>query len=156
MDTEKINMKNILLVDDDPRDVELKLAALEEHHLANRVTVVDNSAEALDYLYRQGKFKMRAGGNPVVILLDDKMPKVSGLEVLKTIRADEQLKTIPIVELTSSGETPDLTGFYKQGVKAYMVKPMDFSEFIKAVKQLGVFSWLDNGIMPHGKLPAIR
>jgi CheY-like chemotaxis protein len=139
MDSEKINIKSILLAEDDPRDVELTLAALEENHLANKVAVVGNGEEALDYLYRRGKFKMRAGGNPIVVLLDNKMPKVNGLEVLKTIKADEHLKTIPVVVLTSSRETPDLIEFYNHGVNAYVVKPVDFSEFMKAVKQLGVF-----------------
>jgi len=135
----KANIKNILLVEDDSKDVELTLAALEENHLANKVAVVGNGEEALDYLYRRGMFKMRAGGNPIVVLLDNKMPKVNGLEVLKTIKADEHLKTIPVVVLTSSRETPDLIEFYNHGVNAYVVKPVDFSEFMKAVKQLGVF-----------------
>ena len=139
MDSEKVNIKSILLAEDDPRDVELTLAALEENHLANKVAVVGNGEEALDYLYRRGKFKMRAGGNPIVVLLDNKMPKVNGLEVLKAIKADEHLKTIPVVVLTSSRETPDLIEFYNHGVNAYVVKPVDFSEFMKAVKQLGVF-----------------
>jgi CheY-like chemotaxis protein len=139
MDSEKVNIKSILLAEDDPRDVELTLAALEQNHLANKVAVVGNGEEALDYLYRRGKFKMRAGGNPIVVLLDNKMPKVNGLEVLKTIKADEHLKTIPVVVLTSSRETPDLIEFYNHGVNAYVVKPVDFSEFMKAVKQLGVF-----------------
>src|ERR1700720_428370 len=112
MDSQSINIKNILLVEDDPADVELTLQALEENHLANKVAVVGNGEEALDYLYRRGKFKMRAGGNPIVVLLDNKMPKVNGLEVLKTIKADEHLKTIPVVVLTSSRETPDLIEFY--------------------------------------------
>ena len=139
MDSEKINIKSILLAEDDPRDVELTLAALEENHLANKVAVVGNGEEALDYLYRRGKFKMRAGGNPIVVLLDNKMPKVNGLEVLKAIKADEHLKTIPVVVLTSSRETPDLVEFYNHGVNAYVVKPVDFSEFMKSVKQLGIF-----------------
>src|ERR1700693_3276111 len=139
MDSAITEIKNILLVEDDPGDVELTLAALEENHLANRVAVVENGEEALDYLYRRGKFNMRAGGNPIVVLLDNKMPKVNGLEVLKAIKADEHLKTIPVVVLTSSRETPDLIEFYNHGVNAYVVKPVDFSEFIKAVKQLGVF-----------------
>ena len=139
MDTEIINIKKILLAEDDPQDVELTLAALEEHHLANQVAVVRDGTEALDYLYRRGKFNNRAGGNPILVLLDNKMPKVSGLEVLKTIRADAHLKTIPVVALTSSRETPDLIEFYKHGVNAYVVKPVDFGEFVKAVKQLGVF-----------------
>jgi CheY-like chemotaxis protein len=139
MNTESRSIKNILLVEDDMRDVELTLAALEEHHLANKVFVVHDGAEALDYLYHRGKFKNRAPGNPVVVLLDNKMPKVSGLEVLKTMKADEHLKLIPVVVLTSSRETPDLVEFYKHGVNAYVVKPVDFSDFMKAVKQLGIF-----------------
>ena len=139
MKTEMRDLKNILLVEDDPQDVELTLAALEEYHLANKVAVVRDGAEALDYLYRRRKFKTRMGGNPIVVLLDNKMPKVSGLEVLKTIKADEHLKMIPVVALTSSRETPDLIEFYKHGVNAYVVKPVDFAEFMKAIKQLGVF-----------------
>ena len=134
-----MNIKNILLVEDDPRDMELTLTALEEHNLANRVAVVVNGEEALDYLYYRGKFKMRAGGDPVVVLLDNKMPKVNGLEVLKTMKGDEHLKIIPVVVLTSSREAPDLIEFYKHGVNAYVVKPVDFNEFMKAVKQLGIF-----------------
>ena len=139
MDGVVVEVKTILLAEDDPGDVELTLAALEEHHLANKVAVVSNGEEALDYLYRRGKFSMRAGGHPIVVLLDNKMPKVTGLEVLKSIRADEDLKTIPVVALTSSRETPDLIEFYKHGVNAYVVKPVDFSEFVMAVKQLGMF-----------------
>src|ERR1700730_16810222 len=139
MGTEKISMKSILLAEDDPRDAELTLTALEENHLANQVTVVENGEEALDYLFCRGKFEMRETGNPLFVLLDNKMPKVNGLEVLKIIKADEDLKTIPVVVLTSSRETPDLIEFYNHGVNAYVVKPVDFSEFMKAVKQLGVF-----------------
>ena len=141
MQTETIVVKKILLVEDDPRDVELTLAALAEQGLANKVAVVNDGEQALDYLYRRGKFATRAGGNPVVILLDNKMPKVGGLEVLKIIKADEQLKMIPIVVLTSSRETPDLVEFYKYGVNAYVVKPVDFADFMTAVKQLGIF-WM--------------
>ena len=139
MNTESRNIKNILLVEDDLRDVELTLAALEEHHLSNKVFVVHDGADALDYLYHRGKFSARAPGNPVVVLLDNKMPKVNGLEVLKIIKADADLKTIPVVVLTSSRETPDLLEFYKHGVNAYVVKPVDFAEFMKAVRQLGIF-----------------
>ena len=139
MDNEIINLKTILLTEDDPRDVELTLAALEENHLANRVVVAENGEEALDYLHRRGKFKMRVGGNPIVVLLDNKMPKVNGLEVLKAIKAAEDLKIIPVVVLTSSRETPDLVEFYKHGVNAYVVKPVDFSEFMQVIKQLGIF-----------------
>jgi CheY-like chemotaxis protein len=134
-----VEVKNILLAEDDMGDVELTLAALEENHLASKVAVVNNGEEALDYLYRRGKYNTRAGGNPVVVLLDNKMPKVTGLEVLKAIRADEHLRTIPVVVLTSSRETPDLVEFYKHGVNAYVVKPVDFFEFVTAVKQLGAF-----------------
>ena len=141
MDTKIVNIKSILLAEDDPRDVELTLAALEEHHLANKVAVVDNGADALDYLYCREKFKTRARGNPILVLLDNKMPKVTGLEVLKIIKADEHLKTIPVVALTSSRLTSDLNEFYKYGVNAYVVKPVGFSEFVTAIKQLGVF-WM--------------
>jgi len=139
MDTENRDIKNILLVEDDPRDVELTLAALEEYHLANKVFVVHDGEEAMDYLFHRGKFAVRANGNPVVILLDNKMPKVSGLEVLKAIKADEHLKSIPVVVLTSSRQTPDLVEFYKHGVNAYVVKPVGFSEFMTAIKQIGIF-----------------
>jgi CheY-like chemotaxis protein len=139
MDTDYNFIKNILLVEDDPKDVELTLAALDEHNLANRVAVVCDGAEALDYLYRRGKYKMRGGTNPVLVLLDLKMPKVNGLEVLKNIKADEYLKIIPVVVLSSSRETSDLVECYRHGVNAYVVKPVDFAEFMKAVKQLGIF-----------------
>ena len=139
MDTEFKNIKKILLVEDDPRDVELTLTALEEYNLANNVLVVHDGEQALDYLYCRGKFKTRVAGNPVVVLLDLKMPKISGLEVLKIIKADAGLKVIPVVVLSSSRETPDLVECYQHGVNAYVVKPVDFTEFMKAVKQLGVF-----------------
>jgi CheY-like chemotaxis protein len=139
MNPETMSIQNILLAEDDPRDVELTLAALEGHHLANNVAVVDDGAEALDYLFRRGKFKLRGGGDPVVVLLDNHMPKVNGLEVLKIMKAEERLKLIPVVVLTSSRETPDLIEFYKHGVNAYVVKPVGFAEFMKAVQQLGVF-----------------
>ena len=139
MNTEILSLKKILLVEDDPRDVELTLSALAEHNLANQVMVVRDGAEALDYLYRREKFKTRAGGNPVVVLLDNKMPKISGLEVLQTMKADEHLKMIPVVMLTSSRETPDLTEFYRNGANAYVVKPVDFTDFMEAVQQLGSF-----------------
>ena len=139
MDSAITEIKTILLAEDDPGDVELTLAALEENHLANKVAVVQNGEEALDYLFRRGKFRMRTGGNPIVVLLDNKMPKVTGLEVLKAIRADELLHTLPVVALTSSRETPDLIEFYKHGVNAYVVKPVEFPDFVKAVGQLGVF-----------------
>lgn len=134
-----MNIRHILLAEDDPRDVELTLAALDEHNLANKVLVVHDGEEALDYLYCRGPFASREGVNPIVILLDLKMPKIDGVEVLKTIKGDERLKTIPVVMLTSSRETPDMAECYKHGVNAYVVKPVDFSEFAKAIKQLGIF-----------------
>jgi CheY-like chemotaxis protein len=132
-------IKNILLVEDDPRDVELTLAGLAEYNLANKVVVVGNGEEALDYLYHRGKFSTRIGGHPVVVLLDNKMPKITGMEVLKIMKADEHLKTIPIVMLTSSREVPDLAQSYRLGVNAYVVKPVDFADFMQAIKQLGLF-----------------
>jgi len=134
-----MNIRHILLAEDDPRDAKLTLAALDEYNLANKVFVVHDGEAALDYLYCRGKFEMREGGNPIAVLLDLKMPKVDGLEVLKTVKADENLNTIPVVMLTSSRETPDLIECYKHGVNAYVVKPVDFGEFAKAVKQLGIF-----------------
>jgi len=150
------SIKNILLVEDDLRDVELTLAALEEHHLSNKVFVVHDGAEALDYLYHRGKFTARAPGNPVVVLLDNKMPKVNGLDVLKTMKSDEQLKMIPVVALTSSRETPDLIEFYKHGVNAYVVKPVNFSEFMKAVQHLGIFWAVVNEPPPNAGQEEIR
>ena len=132
-------LKNILLVEDDPRDVELTLAALDEHKLANKVTVARDGEEALDYLYSRGNFKSRPGGNPIFVLLDLKMPKVTGLEVLRQIKAEPQLRTIPVIVLSSSREQPDLNECYKLGANAYVVKPVNFAEFMGAVKELGIF-----------------
>jgi CheY-like chemotaxis protein len=129
----------ILLVEDDPKDIELTLAALGEYKLANEVIVVRDGAEALDYLHTRGEYKSRATDNPAVVLLDLKLPKVDGLEVLREIRSDERLKLIPVVVLTSSREDRDMVGSYKLGVNAYVVKPVDFHEFVNAVKELGVF-----------------
>lgn len=134
-----MSTKHILLVEDDARDADLTLAALEDYSLGNEIVVVHDGQEALDYLYCRGKFIARERRYPVVVLLDNKMPKVSGLEVLKTIKADDHLKTIPVVVLTSSRETRDLIEFYRHGVNAYVVKPVIFSEFISTVKQLGAF-----------------
>ena len=132
-------LKRILLAEDNPKDVELTLTALEENNLANEVLVVSDGAEALDYLYCRGKFKMRTGNHPAVVLLDLKMPKVDGLEVLRTVKNDDNLKTIPFVILTSSREEKDLIESYKLGVNAYVVKPVDFQQFVEAVKELGAF-----------------
>jgi two-component system response regulator len=137
-------LKRILLAEDNPQDVELTLAALDEHNLANEVVVVHDGAEALEYLCRRGKYAGRNGSNPVVVLLDLKMPKVDGLEVLRTIKSDEHMKTIPVVMLTSSREEQDLVKSYRLGVNAYVVKPVDFQQFIDAVKELGAFWALIN------------
>lgn len=134
-----IHVKRILLVEDDPRDVELMLQGLSEFNLANEVYVAREGEEALNYLYRREKFSERGNGNPALILLDIKMPKLSGLEVLRVIKKDEQLRSIPVVMLTSSKEEPDLTESYKLGVNAYVVKPIQFHDFVDAVKVLGMF-----------------
>jgi CheY-like chemotaxis protein len=129
----------ILMVEDDPRDVELTLTALEDYNFANEVVVCRDGQEALDYLYSRGKFSHRVNENPAVMLLDLKLPKVDGLEVLRQIKSDERLRMIPVVVLTSSHEEKDMMRSYKLGVNAYVVKPVDFHEFVNAVKELGVF-----------------
>ena len=141
----------ILMVEDDPRDVELTLAALEEYKLANDVVITRDGKEALDYLYCRGQFQTRPDHNPAVILLDLKLPKVDGLEVLQQIRSDERLKMIPVVVLTSSREEQDLMRSYKLGVNGYVVKPVDFHEFVNAVKELGVF-WAIINEPPPGSI----
>ncbi|MBU0712655.1 response regulator [bacterium] len=137
-------LARILLAEDDPKDVELTLEALDEYNLANNVAVVNDGQEALDYLYYKGKYKKRSNGNPVVVLLDLKMPKVDGLEVLKQIKTDPDLKTIPVVILTSSKMEKDLVESYNLGTNAYVVKPVAFHEFVDAVKGLGKFWALIN------------
>ena len=132
-------LKRILLAEDNERDVELTLAALDEHNLANEVVVARDGAEALDYLYARGKFSGHANGLPVVVLLDLKMPKVDGLEVLRIMRNDAELKHVPVVMVTSSREEQDLVHSYELGVNAYVVKPVDFQKFVESVKQLGFF-----------------
>jgi len=134
-------IKRILLVEDDPMDVELTLTALEEYQLSNGVDVVRDGEEALDYLYRRGNFKARDTGNPAVVILDLKLPKVGGLDVLRQMKGDEKLAQVPVVVLTSSREETDLITSYELGVNAYVVKPVDFHKFVEAVKTLGVF-WL--------------
>jgi CheY-like chemotaxis protein len=137
-------LKKILLAEDSPEDVEMTLAALSEYRLVNEIVVVNDGAEALDYLYCQGKFKDRAAGNPLLVLLDLKMPKVDGLEVLKTIKSDENLKIVPVVMLTSSREEQDVVKSYRLGVNAYVVKPVSFQQFVESVKQLGAFWTIHN------------
>jgi CheY-like chemotaxis protein len=133
------NLGKILLVEDDPNDVELTLTALDENHLANEVVVARDGEEALDYLYRRGTYTSREAGNPSVVLLDLKLPKVDGLEVLKKIKSDPDLKKVPIVILTSSREEQDLVRSYDSGVNAYVVKPVGFESFIEAIKEVGLF-----------------
>lgn len=138
--------KRILLAEDNPNDVELTLAGLEEYHLANEVDVVHDGVEALDYLYARGAFAERASGNPLVLLLDLKMPRVDGLEVLRQIKGDPALRCIPVVVLTSSREEQDLVESYQLGVNAYVVKPVAFDKFIEVVKYLGLFWVLINEV----------
>ncbi|MBW8781773.1 MAG: response regulator [Verrucomicrobia bacterium] len=144
-------LKSILFAEDSPLDVEMTLAALSEHNLANEVVVVCDGEEALDYLYFRGRFKLRANGNPAVVLLDLKMPKVDGLEVLRTLKSDEQLRNIPVVMLTSSREEQDLVRSYNAGANAYVVKPVDFQAFVEAVKQVGTF-WAIHNQPPPGSI----
>jgi len=132
-------VKRILLAEDNANDVELTLLALAQYNLANEVIVTRDGAEALDFLYRRGSFQMREEGNPAVILLDLKMPKVDGLEVLRQAKSDPNLKLIPVVLLTSSREERDVVKSYELGVNAYVVKPVDFHEFVDAIKELGLF-----------------
>ena len=132
-------LRHILLAEDNANDVELTLAALKTNHVLNEVTVTRDGAETLDYLWRRNAYANREGGNPVLMLLDLKMPKVDGLEVLRQVKSSEQLKSIPIVVLTSSREEQDVVASYDSGVNAYVVKPVDFHDFVNAVKLLGGF-----------------
>ncbi len=137
-------LKRMLLVEDDPKDVELTLTALADYHLANEIAVACDGVEALDYLYQRGSFSTRPEGNPVVILLDIKLPKLDGIQVLRHLKSDERMRSIPIVILTSSCEDRDLDECYKLGVNAYVVKPVRFTEFVDTVKTIGVFWALIN------------
>lgn len=148
-------LKRILLVEDSPNDVELILTALSENRLANEVVVVRDGEEALDYLYRKGVFKLRMEGNPVVILLDLKLPKVDGLEVLAQIKSDPELTAVPVVVLTSSRQEQDLINSYNLGTNAYVVKPVDFHEFVDVIKELGLF-WAVVNQPPPGSVPSRR
>ena len=143
-------VKRILLVEDSDADIELTLSALAENHLMNEVVVAHDGEEALDYLYRRGEYKLRAEGLPAVVLLDLKLPRLDGLQVLQTIRADPKMKFLPVVMLTSSREERDLVRSYELGVNAYVVKPVDFHEFIDAVKELGLFWAVMNERPPMG------
>jgi CheY-like chemotaxis protein len=141
----------ILMIEDDPKDVDLTLTALEDYHLANEVVVAGDGEEALDFLYCRGKWASRPRENPAVMLLDLKLPKMDGLEVLKQVKADENLRLIPVVVLTSSREEKDLVASYRLGVNAYVVKPVDFHEFVNAIRELGVF-WAVINAAPPGSV----
>ena len=144
-----MKLKHILLAEDNPNDVELTLTAFKAGNLANPVEVVRDGAEALDYIYARGKYAGRSTGNPVVVLLDIKMPKLSGMEVLETIKKDPNLRLIPVVLLTSSREEADLLRGYRSGANAFVVKPVQFEEFSKTVKELAIFWALINTPPPE-------
>jgi CheY-like chemotaxis protein len=132
-------IRSILYAEDNVHDVELTLAALAEYNIANEIVVVRDGAEALDYLYRRGRFQSRAGNDPALVLLDLKMPKVDGLEVVRLVKLDDKLRQIPVVMLTSSREEQDLARSYQYGVNSYVLKPVDFQGFADAIKSLGVY-----------------
>ena len=144
-----MKFKRILLAEDNLDDIELTLRVLAEYHLANKVDVVRDGVDALDYLFRRGRFADRPPGNPALLLLDNKMPRVDGLEVVRRVKADERLKTIPVVMLTSSREQGDLFKSYELGVNAYVIKPVDFYDFVNAVRELGGFWGIVNEPPPR-------
>ena len=148
-------LKPILLVEDDKRDLELTLVALERSQLANEVIVVRDGAQALDYLLREGDFARREEGNPAVMLLDLKLPKVNGLEVLQKVRSTPNLRSMPVVMLTSSQEESDVVRSYELGVNAYVVKPVEFKQFVTAIADLGIF-WAVLNEPPPGSTKAAR
>jgi CheY-like chemotaxis protein len=145
-------LKRILLVEDSANDVALALAALEEINLANEVVVVRDGQQALEVLHREGQFSGREDGNPAVVLLDLKLPKVDGIEVLSQVKNDPELKKVPVVMLTSSREERDLARSYGLGVNAYVVKPVAFPDFVSALKELGLF-WAVVNQPPPGSIP---
>jgi CheY-like chemotaxis protein len=151
-----VKLKRILLVEDNPNDAELTLEALAEHNLANGVEWVHDGEEALDYLYCRGKYHGHDCNDLSVILLDLKLPRVDGLEVLRTIKSDERLKLLPVVVLTSSNEERDMIDTYRLGVNAYVVKPVNFHDFMDAVKELGVFWALINEPPPAGSRKGVK
>jgi CheY-like chemotaxis protein len=146
-----IELKTILMADDNPKDVELTLEAMADNNLANQVIVVKDGVEALEYLRREGKYKDYKEGNPCVILLDIKMPRMDGIEVLRHIRSDKKLKRIPVLVLSSSREEKDLFDAYELGVNGYVVKPVNFQKFIDAVKQIGSFWAVLNELPPENR-----
>jgi CheY-like chemotaxis protein len=144
------DFRTILLAEDNIRDVELTLTALSEHNLANKVVVVTDGIEAIEFMRCEGKYKSRKRCNPAVILLDIKMPRLDAIELLQVIRTDPALKMIPVVMLTSSREEPDLKLSYELGANAYVVKPVDFRKFMDVIKQIGIFWALINEVPPEG------
>ncbi|MDQ2151167.1 response regulator [Alcaligenaceae bacterium C4P045] len=149
------DLRPILLVEDNSNDIELTLAALKQCNIANEVTVVRDGAEALDYVYRRGAHAARQAGDPAVILLDLKLPKVDGLEVLERLKADPEQRQIPIVMLTSSREERDLVRSYQFGVNSFVVKPVEFSEFFEAIQSLGMFWAIINQVPSRGPVQPI-
>jgi CheY-like chemotaxis protein len=150
-----MELKRILLVEDSINDVELILASLAENHLGNEVVVVRDGEAALDYLYRRGIYRLRREGNPVVVILDLKLPKIDGIEVLADLKAHPEMRTVPVVMLTSSREEQDLTRCYELGTNAYVVKPIDFNEFVDVIRNLGLF-WAIINEPPIGSMPSMR
>jgi CheY-like chemotaxis protein len=147
------DLKPILLVEDSPKDLELTLAALAKSQVANKIVVARDGVEALDYLFARGDHQDRAPGNPAVVLLDLKLPKVDGLEVLERLKNDAATRNTPVVMLTSSREEQDVVRSYELGVNAFVVKPVGFQEFFEAVRDLGVFWAILNEPPPHGGFP---
>jgi CheY-like chemotaxis protein len=142
----------VLFVDDSPRDTELALSAFEEYNFGNQIVAARDGVEALDYLYRRGAFAERPAGQPTLILLDLKMPRIDGLEVLRQIKADPELRAIPVVVMTSSREEQDLVASYRLGANAYVVKPVKFQEFVEAVRSVGRFWFVLNEPPPAGAM----
>ena len=145
----KTKLRTILFAEDNPKDVELTLEALSDYNLANNIIVVKDGVEVMEYLRYEGEFAQRPRGNPAVLLLDIKMPRMDGIEVLRTIRNEADLKRLPVVMLTSSREEQDLIQSYELGVNAYVVKPVDFKDFMEAIKQLGAFWAIINELPPE-------
>jgi CheY-like chemotaxis protein len=144
-----VHTQQMLLVEDNQNDVELMLTVLEDSNLAGKVVIARDGVEALDYLFRRGKFATRDEGTPTVVLLDINMPKINGLEVLRQVRADAQLQWLPVVMLTSSRVEQDIIKSYELGANAYVVKPVDFEEYVKVVKEIGNF-WSVRNESPPG------
>ncbi|HCM26475.1 MAG TPA: two-component system response regulator [Treponema sp.] len=142
---------SILLAEDNPKDVELILETLADNHFLNRVVRVKDGVEAMRYLHREGEYESRESGNPAVTILDIKMPRMDGIEVLRAIRSDPDLKHMPVVMLTSSREEQDIVRSYELGINAYVVKPVRFSDFVDAVRQIGIFWAMLNEPPPKNK-----